>query len=282
MRRLRAQIARHHASEKNLTYLAQHDGLTRLPNRMLGNELLTEAMREAARNHTLVALLFVDLDNFKDVNDSVGHAAGDDFLVQVAERLRESVRQTDIVSRQGGDEFLIGLTDLHQVEDIVLVSEQILQRMQAPLYLRGLEVLASCSIGIAIYPEHGTTFDELLRHADQAMYQAKEAGRNTFRIFTEDIRSSMNESLQLVSSMRQAVVQQEFVLHYQPVFSMKTGELVGAEALVRWQNPKLGMVSPGLFIPAAEKSGLIVDIGQWVLTEACRQMQAWHEAGAPR
>jgi len=245
---------------------------------MLGNELLTEAMRVAATNHTLVALLFVDLDNFKDVNDSVGHSAGDDFLTQVAERLRESVRQTDIVCRQGGDEFLIGLTDLHGVEDIVLVSEQILQRMQAPFHLRGLEVLASCSIGIAIYPEHGTTFDELLRHADQAMYQAKEAGRNTFRIFSEDIRSSMNESLQLVSSMRQAVAQQEFVLHYQPVFDMHSGELVGAEALVRWQNPKLGMVSPGLFIPAAEKSGLIVDIGQWVLTEACRQMQVWRVA----
>ncbi|WP_170211835.1 putative bifunctional diguanylate cyclase/phosphodiesterase [Rhodoferax bucti] len=279
--RLRAQIARFHASEKNLTYLAQHDGLTRLPNRMLGNELLTEAMRVAATNHTLVALLFVDLDNFKDVNDSVGHSAGDNFLTQVAERLRESVRQTDIVCRQGGDEFLIGLTDLHGVEDIVLVSEQILQRMHAPFHLRGLDVLASCSIGIAIYPEHGTTFDELLRHADQAMYQAKEAGRNTFRIFSEDIRSSMNESLQLVSSMRQAVAQQEFVLHYQPVFDMHSGELVGAEALVRWQNPKLGMVSPGLFIPAAEKSGLIVDIGQWVLTEACRQMQVWREAGAP-
>ncbi len=278
--RLRAQIARFHASEKNLTYLAQHDGLTRLPNRILGNELLTEAMRVAAEEKNLVAMLFVDLDNFKDVNDSLGHSAGDDFLVQVAQRLRESVRQTDIVCRQGGDEFLIGLTGLQHPDAVAKVSQDILQKMQAPFQLRGLEVLASCSIGIALYPQHGNSFDELMRHADLAMYHAKEAGRNTFRFFSEDIRSSVTESLHLISSLRQAVTQEEFVLHYQPVYDLHSGRLLGAEALVRWQNPKLGMVSPGLFITLAEKSGLIVDIGQWVLTEACRQMQAWRQQGA--
>ncbi|ARV20420.1 Cyclic di-GMP phosphodiesterase Gmr [Curvibacter sp. AEP1-3] len=278
--RLRAQIARFHASEKNLTYLAQHDGLTRLPNRILGNELLTEAMRLAAEEKNLVAMLFVDLDNFKDVNDSLGHSAGDDFLVQVAQRLRESVRQTDIVCRQGGDEFLIGLTGLQHPDAVAKVSQDILQKMQAPFQLRGLEVLASCSIGIALYPQHGNSFDELMRHADLAMYHAKEAGRNTFRFFSEDIRSSVTESLHLISSLRQAVTQEEFVLHYQPVYDLHSGRLLGAEALVRWQNPKLGMVSPGLFITLAEKSGLIVDIGQWVLTEACRQMQAWRQQGA--
>ena len=278
--RLRSQIARFHASEKNLTYLAQHDGLTRLPNRLLGNALLTDAMRQAALNGTHVALLFVDLDNFKDVNDSAGHSAGDDFLVQVAQRLRETVRQSDVVCRQGGDEFLIGLTELTSADDIALVSEQVLLKMQAPFRLRGEEVLASCSIGVAIYPAQGTTFDELLRHADLAMYEAKKAGRNTYRIFSEDIRSSITESLHLISSLRQAVAQEEFVLHYQPVLDLRTGALIGAEALVRWQNPKLGMVSPGLFIALAEKSGLIVDIGQWVLNEACRQMQAWRTMGA--
>ena len=278
--RLRAQIARFHASEKNLTYLAQHDGLTRLPNRILGNELLTEAMRAAAEEKNLVAMLFVDLDNFKDVNDSLGHSAGDDFLVQVAQRLRESVLQTDIVCRQGGDEFLIGLTGLQHPDAVAKVSQDILQKMQAPFQLRGLEVLASCSIGIALYPQHGNSFDELMRHADLAMYHAKEAGRNTFRFFSEDIRSSVTESLHLISSLRQAVTQEEFVLHYQPVYDLHSGRLLGAEALVRWQNPKLGMVSPGLFITLAEKSGLIVDIGQWVLTEACRQMQAWRQQGA--
>ncbi|NBW48574.1 MAG: EAL domain-containing protein [Betaproteobacteria bacterium] len=278
--RLRAQIARFHASEKNLTYLAQHDGLTRLPNRILGNELLTEAMRAAAEEKNLVAMLFVDLDNFKDVNDSLGHSAGDDFLVQVAQRLRESVRQSDIVCRQGGDEFLIGLTGLQHPEAVAKVSQDILLKMQAPFQLRGIEVLASCSIGIALYPQHGNSFDELMRHADLAMYHAKEAGRNTFRFFSEDIRSSVTESLHLISSLRQAVTQDEFVLHYQPVYDLHSGRLLGAEALVRWQNPKLGMVSPGLFITLAEKSGLIVDIGQWVLTEACRQMQAWRQQGA--
>lgn len=278
--RLRAQIARFHASEKNLTYLAQHDGLTRLPNRILGNELLTEAMRLAAEEKNLVAMLFVDLDNFKDVNDSLGHSAGDDFLVQVAQRLRESVRQSDIVCRQGGDEFLIGLTGLQHPDAVAKVSQDILQKMQAPFQLRGIEVLASCSIGIALYPQHGNSFDELMRHADLAMYHAKEAGRNTFRFFSEDIRSSVTESLHLISSLRQAVTQEEFVLHYQPVYDLHSGRLLGAEALVRWQNPKLGMVSPGLFITLAEKSGLIVDIGQWVLTEACRQMQAWRQQGA--
>nr|CBA27777.1 hypothetical protein Csp_A03980 [Curvibacter putative symbiont of Hydra magnipapillata] len=278
--RLRAQIARFHASEKNLTYLAQHDGLTRLPNRILGNELLTEAMRVAAEEKNLVAMLFVDLDNFKDVNDSLGHSAGDDFLVQVAQRLRESVRQSDIVCRQGGDEFLIGLTGLQHPDAVAKVSQDILQKMQAPFQLRGIEVLASCSIGIALYPQHGNSFDELMRHADLAMYHAKEAGRNTFRFFSEDIRSSVTESLHLISSLRQAVTQEEFVLHYQPVYDLHSGRLLGAEALVRWQNPKLGMVSPGLFITLAEKSGLIVDIGQWVLTEACRQMQAWRQQGA--
>lgn len=278
--RLRAQIARFHASEKNLTYLAQHDGLTRLPNRILGNELLTEAMRLAAEEKNLVAMLFVDLDNFKDVNDSLGHSAGDDFLVQVAQRLRESVRQSDIVCRQGGDEFLIGLTGLQHPDAVGKISQDILQKMQAPFQLRGIEVLASCSIGIALYPQHGNSFDELMRHADLAMYHAKEAGRNTFRFFSEDIRSSVTESLHLISSLRQAVTQEEFVLHYQPVYDLHSGRLLGAEALVRWQNPKLGMVSPGLFITLAEKSGLIVDIGQWVLTEACRQMQAWRQQGA--
>lgn len=278
--RLRAQIARFHASEKNLTYLAQHDGLTRLPNRILGNELLTEAMSLATEEKNLVAMLFVDLDNFKDVNDSLGHSAGDDFLVQVAQRLRESVRQSDIVCRQGGDEFLIGLTGLQHPDAVAKVSQDILQKMQAPFQLRGIEVLASCSIGIALYPQHGNSFDELMRHADLAMYHAKEAGRNTFRFFSEDIRSSVTESLHLISSLRQAVTQEEFVLHYQPVYDLHSGRLLGAEALVRWQNPKLGMVSPGLFITLAEKSGLIVDIGQWVLTEACRQMQAWRQQGA--
>jgi diguanylate cyclase (GGDEF)-like protein len=278
---LRVQIARFRESEKNLTHLAQHDALTRLPNRVLGSELVEQAIASSTRHQQLVALLFVDLDNFKDVNDSVGHSAGDEFLQQVALRLRDAVRHADIVCRQGGDEFLIAVTDLSDTQGIAQVAAQVLQRMQAPFHLRGLEILATCSIGIAVHPKDGATFEQLLRHADLAMYQAKESGRNAYRFFDEEINTSIRENLHLISSLRQAMVQNELVLHYQPVFDLHTNRLVGAEALVRWQNPKLGLVSPGLFIPAAEKSGLIVDIGQWVLQDACRQMQAWRQAGAP-
>ena len=279
--RLHVQIARFRESEKNLTHLAQHDALTRLPNRVLGSELVEQAIAQSTRHQQLVALLFVDLDNFKDVNDSVGHSAGDEFLKQVALRLRDAVRHADIVCRQGGDEFLIGVTDVADTQGIAQVATQVLQRMQAPFHLRGLEILATCSIGIAVYPKDGATFEALLRHADLAMYQAKESGRNAYRFFDEEINTSIRENLHLISSLRQALTQNELVLHYQPVFDLSDNRLVGAEALVRWQNPKLGLVSPGLFIPAAEKSGLIVDIGQWVLQDACRQMQTWREAGAP-
>lgn len=279
--RLRVQIARYRESEKNLTHLAQHDALTHLPNRILGSELVEQAIATSARHQQLVALLFVDLDNFKDVNDSVGHSAGDEFLQQVALRLRDAVRHADIVCRQGGDEFLVGVTGVTDTQGIAQAAAQVLQRMQEPFHLRGLEILASCSIGIAVHPKDGATFEELLRHADLAMYQAKESGRNAYRFFDEEINTSIRENLHLISSLRQAIAQNELVLHYQPVFDLGNDALVGAEALVRWQNPKLGLVSPGLFIPVAEKSGLIVDIGQWVLQEACRQMRAWRMAGAP-
>jgi diguanylate cyclase (GGDEF)-like protein len=280
MGKLHDEISLFHESEKKLTYLAQHDALTQLPNRSLGGELLTQAIASASRRSGSMALIFVDLDNFKDINDSLGHSAGDDFLKAVAQRLRDSVRKSDIVCRQGGDEFLIGLTNVADNDAIVATANSILSRMKAPLMLRETEILASCSLGIAVHPKDGDSFEDMLRHADLAMYQAKEAGRNTFRFFDEEINASIRENLHLISSIRQAITQREFVLHYQPVLNLKTGALVGAEALVRWQNPKLGLVSPALFIPIAEKSGLIVDIGQWVLEEACRQMRAWRDAGA--
>ena len=281
LRGLKSQIAQFHESEKNLTYLAQHDALTRLPNRALGSELMDQAIAYCSRHKTRMALLFVDLDNFKDINDSLGHSAGDDFLKQVASRLRAAIRKSDILCRQGGDEFLIGLTDVPDNQAISWTSNNILAQIKESFTLRETEILASCSIGIAVFPKDGADFEELLRHADLAMYQAKEAGRNTFRFFDEDINASIRENLHLVTSMRAAMAQHEFVLHYQPVINLATGALVGAEALIRWQNPKLGLVSPALFIPVAEKSGLIVDIGPWVIEEACRQMRLWRDAGAP-
>ena len=279
--RLGLQIATLHASEKNLTFLAQHDGLTALPNRVLGSELIDKAMASSARHNTQVALLFVDLDNFKDINDSLGHSAGDQFLQEVAARLLASVRTSDVVCRQGGDEFLIGLTDMPDSDGISQVADTILKKIQMPFVLRDIEIFPSCSIGIATYPRDGETFETLLKHADLAMYQAKEAGRNAYRFFDDIINTSIRENLHLVSSMRTALAQKEFVLHYQPVIDLGTGALVGAEALVRWQSPTLGLISPALFIPTAEKSGLIVELGQWVLEEACRQTRLWHDRGAP-
>ena len=279
--RLQLQITQAQESEKTLVYLAQHDALTHLPNRALGPELLEQAMHASQRNGHLMALLFVDLDNFKDINDSLGHSAGDDFLRLVAQRLRSATRKSDIVCRHGGDEFLIGLVDVKDSDDISAIANNVLNTVTQTCHLRDTEIVASCSIGIAVHPQDGALFEDLLRHADLAMYQAKEAGRNTYRFFDDELNASVSESLYLIATLRTAIAQKEFVLYYQPVLNLYTGALVGAEALVRWQNPKLGLVSPALFIPAAEKSGLIVDIGQWVMEEACRQMQAWRNAGAP-
>ena len=280
MQRLRLEITRHQESERNLSYLARHDPLTHLPNRILANELIEQALRSAERQDSKLALLFVDLDNFKDINDSMGHAAGDDFLVQVAERLRAGVRKGDIVCRQGGDEFLVGLVDIHASDDIVGIAEHLLANIAQPFVVRDSEILASCSIGIAVHPHDGTDFETLLRHADLAMYEAKASGRNTHRFFDDELNTNIQQNLHLLSNLRQAIAQQEFVLHYQPVIDLVTGNLIGAEALVRWNSPSLGLVAPLQFIAASEKSGLIVDIGQWVIEEACRQMRAWHQAGA--
>ena len=280
MKRLRLEIERHQESERNLSYLARHDSLTHLPNRMLANELIEQALRSAERQDSKLALLFVDLDNFKDINDSMGHAAGDDFLKQVADRLRAAVRKGDIVCRQGGDEFLVGLIDVNVSDDISDIAEHRLAGIAQPFVVRDSEILASCSIGIAVYPHDGTDFEELLRHADLAMYEAKASGRNTHRFFNEELNTNIQQNLHLLSNLRLAIAHQEFVLHYQPVLDLASGALIGAEALVRWNSPSLGLIAPLQFITAAEKSGLIVDIGQWVMNEACRQMRAWHDAGA--
>ena len=280
MKRLRLEIERHQESERNLSYLARHDSLTHLPNRMLANELIEQALRSAERQDSKLALLFVDLDNFKDINDSMGHAAGDDFLKQVADRLRAAVRKGDIVCRQGGDEFLVGLIDVNVSDDISDIAEHLLAGIAQPFVVRDSEILASCSIGIAVYPHDGTDFEELLRHADLAMYEAKASGRNTHRFFNEELNTNIQQNLHLLSNLRLAIAHQEFVLHYQPVLDLASGALIGAEALVRWNSPSLGLIAPLQFITAAEKSGLIVDIGQWVMNEACRQMRAWHNAGA--
>jgi diguanylate cyclase (GGDEF)-like protein len=279
--RLKVEVEQVNQSKANLAYLAQHDALTKLPNRLLGREYTEKAMAYARRHGGKVALMFIDLDNFKTVNDSMGHSAGDEFLQQVAQRLVSSVRDTDTECRHGGDEFLVMLPDVDDANRVATVVTHLLERLAAPYTVRDTRVESSCSIGIAVFPQDGQDFEQLLKGADTAMYHAKEAGRNTFRYYDEAMNRSMVEELNLTIGLRQALLRQEFELHYQPVLDLASGQLVGAEALIRWRHPEQGLVPPMKFIPISERSGLIVDIGEWVLQEACRQMVAWRVAGMP-
>lgn len=277
---LRKQIDHYSESQKHLTYLSQHDPLTGLPNRAVGRDRIAQAIRQAERDQSHVALLFVDLDNFKVINDTLGHSVGDDYLRQVATRLTQSVRKADVVARHGGDEFIVGLTELTDIQDASAIATAIMGNMTLPLMAKTQEIVISCSIGIALYPDDGLDYDGLLRLADIAMYQAKESGRNAYCFYDAQMNANMQQNLLLVSELRMAVSRREFVVHYQPVLNLETGALAGAEALVRWQHPTRGLVAPEFFISAAEKSGLILELGNWVLQEACQQMAQWRLEGA--
>ena len=276
---LKSQIINYHESEKKLTFRSQHDELTGLPNRVYGRELLEQAVLKASENDGKFALLFVDLDHFKVINDSLGHLAGDRFLIQMAERLTLALPQSHIVCRLGGDEFLVGITEPQDTAPITAIVSQLLAAVAMPLVDMATEVITSCSIGIAVYPKDGEVFDTLLSHADMAMYAAKDMGRNTFQFYDESLNIQVQENLKLISGLRNALVQHEFVLHYQPVFDMVEGKIIGAEALIRWRHPEMGLLYPTEFIPAAEKSGLILEIGEWVIAQACQQMKAWQSDG---
>ncbi|HSC85150.1 MAG TPA: EAL domain-containing protein [Pseudomonas sp.] len=280
--RLQQEILRVKDSEANFTHLAQHDALTSLPNRLLIHDRMEQAIGRARRDDKRVALLFIDLDNFKTINDSLGHAAGDELLKEVARRLQTTLRDIDTVSRQGGDEFLMVLADVEGLTEVATVARRIQQELAQPCSLKGMQVVTSLSIGIALFPEDGSDFETLLRHADMAMYQAKAAGRNGFCFFDTQMNAASHERLTLEQGLRQALSRDEFVLHYQPIVDIHSGELLAAEALIRWQHPELGMIAPDKFIGVAEQSGLIVEIGEWVLNEACRQMMLWQAAGLPR
>ena len=272
-------VSEQKAAQAQIEFLAYHDALTKLPNRLLAKDHLENAILSAKRGSHKVALLFVDLDKFKTINDSLGHVIGDGLLKGVAVRLRECLRETDTLSRQGGDEFLIVLNHMQDTESITVVVEKILTRLAEPFYIDSHELAISLSIGIAVYPDDGNNFDILLKQSDTAMYQAKESGRNTYRFHTEQMNTDAVEHLRIRNGLRRALDQGEFVLHYQPQISLKNGEVIGAEALIRWNHPELGMVPPGRFISIAEDSGLIVPMGDWVLREACRQAVAWQTAG---
>ncbi|MBK7354843.1 EAL domain-containing protein [Propionivibrio sp.] len=267
------------ASQQHIEFLAHHDPLTGLPNRLLLRDRVEQARAQAARKQSRLALMFLDLDRFKTINDSLGHPVGDNLLNQVVERLKGCVRESDTISRQGGDEFIILLNDVRDGEAVSRVADKIHQRMGEPIMAANQLLMTSFSIGIALYPDDGDDFDSLLQKADTAMYHAKEAGRNGHRFFTEQMNRQVVEHMTMETQLRQALGNKEFVLHYQPQMDLKEGAIIGVEALIRWDSPENGMVSPAKFIPVAEDSGLIVPIGAWVLGEACRQARAWQDAG---
>ena len=268
-------------AQERIEFLAHHDPLTGLPNRLLLRDRVAQALAQALRMQNRVALMFLDLDRFKTINDSLGHPVGDALLKEVVERLRTCVRDTDTICRQGGDEFIILLNDVRDSEAVSRIAEKIHLRMTEPVLVGKHQLSTSFSIGIALGPDDASDFDTLLQKADTAMYHAKEAGRNSHRFFTEQMNRQVVEHLTLENKLRRALDNREFVLYYQPQIDLAEGSIVGVEALIRWNSPEDGLVSPGRFIPVAEASGLIAPIGAWVLREACRQARAWQDAGLP-
>jgi diguanylate cyclase (GGDEF)-like protein/PAS domain S-box-containing protein len=264
-----------------MSHLAQHDSLTDLPNRVLLSDRLSQAVAMAQRNATRLALLFLDIDHFKGINDALGHAVGDRLLQSVAQRLLACVRSPDTVSRQGGDEFVVLLSEVAHTRDAALIAEKMSRALLLPHRIEPHELHVTVSIGIATYPEDGTDAEALMRHADSAMYHAKDSGRNNYQFYRTEMGFSVIEHRTIEAGLRHAVERKELVLHYQPQVDMDTGRIVSVEALLRWRREDKAAIPTALFVRVAEKCGLIVSIGHWVLQEACIQAKAWLDAGLP-
>jgi diguanylate cyclase (GGDEF)-like protein/PAS domain S-box-containing protein len=266
-------------AEARIQFLAHHDALTHLPNRAALIENLQLALATARRQQSMVAVFFIDLDNFKTINDSLGHHAGDELLKRVALRLKSCIRENDLIARLGGDEFVVAITGVASIEDVVPVADKLSQMLTEPVPIENQLLNLSASIGISVFPKDGDSVEALVRSADNAMYLAKDRGRSNYQFFTPALHEAASQALAMESGLRNAIKFQEFVLYYQPEVLSKTGMLTSVEALIRWQHPELGLLAPGNFIPVAESRGLIVPIGRWVLGEAIRQARAWLDAG---
>lgn len=278
---LQKEIFERVQAEQRIWHVAHHDALTGLPNRTLLHDRLEQALAHALRDNHRVGVMFLDLDRFKSINDSLGHAVGDELLKQVAGRIGSAVRAVDTVSRLGGDEFIVILRELAGADDAVLVAEKIIQSLAQPVYTRGHELRVTPSIGISLYPDDGFEALQLMKNADTAMYHAKASGRNNFQFFAPRMNEEATRFFRLENQLSHALDTGELVLYYQPQVRLTEGAVCGVEALVRWRHPDSGLMSPGEFIPVAEETGLILPLGEWVLGEALRQNRHWQEAGYP-
>ena len=280
--KLQDEVLEHQKTQEQIKYIAYHDTLTGLPNRNLLNELLVHSITLAERNNKCMAVLFLDIDGFKMINDSKGHGMGDQILQEVAERLLKTLRKSDVIARHGGDEFIVIIEELDNCSGVELIANKIINCFQEPFHLENQDYFLTTSVGVAVYPADGQTPDMLIKNADIAMYKAKENGKNQYLFCTPVMKDVANEMMELSTNLYRAIEKNELELYYQPQLSCHNNQIMGVEALIRWRHPVMGLISPAKFIPIAEKTGLILPIGEWVLRTACQQNKKWQEQGLPK